>query len=193
MKPLFPIVRFYVTTGARAACDSDYQGNTVATDPVFFRVMEGMSVQISIDTGRVLHTAANRGAAVEFVESHGLAMMTVQPRRFTVARRIVNPAGYDNLSTPTIVSHWLCLQCGAQRGEMHAARVYNGSQRFAVDGWRNACGHVETYDQVLESATFVDPPSNFGRTSHSDEIREVQSHEILHTDAGVNGDGPDYG
>lgn len=110
-------------------------------------------------------------------------MMTVQPPRFTVARRIVNPVGYDNLSTPTIVSHWVCLQCGAQRGEMHAARVYNGSQRFAVDGWRNACGHVETYDQVLESATFVDPPSNFRRTSH--KIMEVQSHEILHTDAGT--------
>jgi hypothetical protein len=159
MKPLFPIVQFYVTTAARAACDSDYQGNTVAKDPVFFRVMEGMSVQISIDTGRVLHTAANRGAAVEFVESHGLAMMTVQPRRFTVARRIVNLVGYDNLSTPTIVAHWVCLQCGAQRGEMHADRVYNGSQRFAVDGWHNACGHVEKYDQVLASATFVDPHS----------------------------------
>jgi hypothetical protein len=138
---------------------ADYQGDTVKNGLVFLRVMEGMSVQIAINTGRVVRTAANREAAVAYVQSHGLEMMTVQPRRFTIARRIVNPIGYDRLSTPTIVADWVCLQCGAQRGEMHAVRVYNGSQRFAVDGWHNDCGHVEKYDQVLTSALFVDPLS----------------------------------
>src|ERR1700676_1043378 len=97
---------------------ADYQGDIVKNWPVFFRVMEGMSVQIAVNTGRVVHTAANRETAVAYVESHGLEMMKVQPRRFTIARRIVNPIGYDGLSTPTIVADWVCLQCGAQRGEM---------------------------------------------------------------------------
>jgi hypothetical protein len=37
----------------------------------------------------------------------------------------------------------------AQRDETHAARVYNGSPRFAVDGWRDTFACMERYDQVL--------------------------------------------
>jgi hypothetical protein len=139
---------------------ADYQGNSAEDGvPVFFRVMEGMSVQILINTGQVLHTAANREAAVTYVESQDLAMMTTEPRRFTVARRILSKVGYDELYTPSIVAHWVCLQCGAQRGELHAARVYNGSHWRVVDAWHNPCGHVEKYDEVLASATF-DPHSD---------------------------------
>jgi hypothetical protein len=135
---------------------ADDLGHTVMS-PVFFKVMEGMSVQILVANGTVVHTAADREEAQAFVELHGLLMMTTEPRRFKVVRRIVSKVGYDDLSTPSIVAPWVCLQCGAQRGEMHAARAYNGSYRHAVDGWHNPCGHVEKYDAVLAAAMSLDP------------------------------------
>jgi len=52
--------------------------------PVFFKVMEDMSVQILISNGDVVHSAADREGAQAFVERHRLVMMTTEPRRFKV-------------------------------------------------------------------------------------------------------------
>ena len=134
--------------------------STSVMGPVFFKTMEGMSVQILVANGDVVHSAADREGAQAFVERHRLMMMTTEPRRFKIVRRVVSHVGYDQLSTPLITAPWVCLQCGAQRGEMYAGRAYNGSYRYGVDGWHNPCGHVEKYDAVLAAATSLNELAN---------------------------------
>ena len=48
---------------------------------------------------------------------------------------------------------WKCPVCGGTRGEPHATLSYDGSRRMTVDGWENACGHVDGYAAVRKEAS----------------------------------------
>jgi hypothetical protein len=53
--------------------------------------------------------------------------------------------GFHKLTLTTI---WTCLVCGGPRGEPFEILSYDGSRRMTVSGWRNPCGHIETYETV---------------------------------------------
>lgn len=44
-----------------------------------------------------------------------------------------------------------CPKCGAKRGvERWKGLSYDGSRRLNVDCWRNECGHVDKYSEVMK-------------------------------------------
>lgn len=47
---------------------------------------------------------------------------------------------------------WVCPACGGSRGEVFKAPSFDGSLRMIVDSWRNACGHVDYYEDVRKEA-----------------------------------------
>ena len=51
-----------------------------------------------------------------------------------------------------VVLEWTCPQCGGTRGDPTPAISYDGSRRLGVDGWTNACGHIDYYGDVREEA-----------------------------------------
>lgn len=55
---------------------------------------------------------------------------------------------HEGIFAMTIRVLWTCLICGAERGEPFATTSYDGSRRLGVDGWRNPCGHLETYHMI---------------------------------------------
>ena len=61
--------------------------------------------------------------------------------------------GYEwNLVTITL--DWNCPVCGGPRGEVFRTISYDGSRRLACDGWRNPCGHVDSYAAVRKEAGY---------------------------------------
>lgn len=55
--------------------------------------------------------------------------------------------GYSrNLMTVEISD--VCPDCNGPRGEAFRTHSFDGSRRLTVDGWRNPCGHVDTYSAV---------------------------------------------
>ena len=49
-------------------------------------------------------------------------------------------------------SVWACPVCGGPRGDIYRTHSYDGSRRMSVDGWQNACGHVDKYADVVAEA-----------------------------------------
>ena len=47
---------------------------------------------------------------------------------------------------------WTCPTCNGPRGEPYATISYDGSRRLWCDGWKNPCGHVDTYAEVRKEA-----------------------------------------
>lgn len=45
-----------------------------------------------------------------------------------------------------------CPVCGGPRGEVFETVSYDGSRRLYCQGWRNDCGHVDTYSSVRKEA-----------------------------------------
>jgi hypothetical protein len=45
-----------------------------------------------------------------------------------------------------------CRVCGGPRGKPRNNNCYDDGERYAVDIWDNACGHVDTYTAVLAEA-----------------------------------------
>lgn len=45
-----------------------------------------------------------------------------------------------------------CPVCGSPRGKPFRTLSYDGSNSMEVDGWINACGHVDTYSAVRVEA-----------------------------------------
>ena len=73
-------------------------------------------------------------------------MSKIKERRVTIPA-CVEHEGYHalNLTLP-----WVCIYCGAPRGEPHVARSYDGSRVLEVDSWVNTCGHIEMYSAIRE-------------------------------------------
>lgn len=43
-----------------------------------------------------------------------------------------------------------CPVCADPRGEIFETHSFDGSRRLNCDGWKNPCGHVDTYAAVRE-------------------------------------------
>jgi hypothetical protein len=54
------------------------------------------------------------------------------------------------LRTVTISDH--CPTCGGPRGEATKRPFYEDGVTFALDCWKNPCGHIDTYSNVLKEA-----------------------------------------
>lgn len=67
-------------------------------------------------------------------------------------RTVVVPSsgthGGGQWNTVTLTLDWHCPVCGEARGVPYKTQSYDGRQRITVDGWRNPCGHVDTYEAV---------------------------------------------
>ena len=51
-----------------------------------------------------------------------------------------------------VAVRWVCPTCGGPRGEVTRGISYDGSRRLGVDTWKNPCGHVDKYVDVLREA-----------------------------------------
>jgi hypothetical protein len=56
---------------------------------------------------------------------------------------------YVGLSVVTVTVGPECPRCGGPRGEAEPWRFHEDGDWYVVDKWRNACGHVDSYDAVL--------------------------------------------
>lgn len=58
-----------------------------------------------------------------------------------------------------------CPVCGMKRGKIFGTHSFDGSRRLNVDGWRNKCGHLDTYEQVRNEGKKVDfkPVTDFNQ------------------------------
>jgi Zn finger protein HypA/HybF involved in hydrogenase expression len=65
----------------------------------------------------------------------------------TPTRTVEIPArdAHDGHASIKVTLRWECPTCGGPRGEVYRTISYDGSRRLACDGWRNPCGHVDTY------------------------------------------------
>lgn len=61
-------------------------------------------------------------------------------------------AEHEGIYSRTVRLVWRCPVCGGARGDIHEALSYDGSRRLHVDGWTNACGHVDKYADVRKEA-----------------------------------------
>lgn len=59
---------------------------------------------------------------------------------------------HEGLYRCTVTVEWVCPVCGGPRGDVAPAHSYDGSRRMNVDGWLNACGHVDKYFAVRQEA-----------------------------------------
>lgn len=48
--------------------------------------------------------------------------------------------------------NWVCPVCGGERGEIYKTISFDGSLRLSCDGWRNNCGHVDKYSDLINEA-----------------------------------------
>lgn len=52
----------------------------------------------------------------------------------------------------TLRLKWVCPDCGQPRGKPYKCFSWDGSHNLWVDGWKNACGHVDTYADCRKEA-----------------------------------------
>jgi hypothetical protein len=80
-----------------------------------------------------------------------------------IATRIFGPAPRKTVRIPGRDAHegwdsievtvtWECPTCGHPRGDVFDTISYDGSRRLGVHGWRNPCGHIDTYSAVRREA-----------------------------------------
>ena len=49
-----------------------------------------------------------------------------------------------------------CPVCGGPRGEPRNLNQYEDGESYSVDVWRNACGHLDRYADVVQEAARMD-------------------------------------
>lgn len=59
---------------------------------------------------------------------------------------------HEGLHSMKVTVPWLCPTCGGPRGEPTPGISFDGSRRLAVDTWRNACGHLDSYNTARNEA-----------------------------------------
>lgn len=52
----------------------------------------------------------------------------------------------------TIEIRNVCPRCGGPRGEVEIMRFAEDGDFFWVNTWKNPCGHVDTYAEVLQES-----------------------------------------
>ncbi len=62
----------------------------------------------------------------------------------------------DGLGVVTVTVAARCATCGGPRGHdtLTWAEFTDGGVEFTVDRWTNPCGHLDTYDAILQEARF---------------------------------------
>lgn len=71
-----------------------------------------------------------------------------------------------------VTLEWTCPQCGGERGPVKPAISYDGSRRLAVDGWQNACGHIDYYSDVRVEARTNGLNPHFAPSSHNNALSD---------------------
>ncbi len=66
--------------------------------------------------------------------------------------RIPGSAEHDGHHAVEVTVLWECPQCGGPRGEVYDTLSYDGSRRLGCHGWKNPCGHVDTYAAIRREA-----------------------------------------
>lgn len=59
---------------------------------------------------------------------------------------------HEGINTVDVNLRWVCPVCGQPRGKIGTGYSYDGSLRCVVDTWKNPCGHIDRYDDVLIEA-----------------------------------------
>lgn len=59
---------------------------------------------------------------------------------------------HEGIYSIDVSLYWFCPKCGKPRGELFDTVSYDGSRRLHVNGWSNACGHVDKYADVRQEA-----------------------------------------
>lgn len=59
---------------------------------------------------------------------------------------------HNGWAATTVTLIWECPVCGGPRGDVFKTVSYDGSRRLYCDGWRNPCGHVDSYAAVRREA-----------------------------------------
>ena len=77
--------------------------------------------------------------------THDTCIVTIPSRKTVI---------YDHqqLSLHHVEVEWVCPVCHQPRGTVGEGRVYDGSLYFGCSTWKNPCGHIDMYKDVLEEA-----------------------------------------
>ena len=51
-----------------------------------------------------------------------------------------------------VTVEWVCPVCGGPRGEPQPKRFWENDADHVCDVWKNPCGHVDYYEDVLKEA-----------------------------------------
>lgn len=70
--------------------------------------------------------------------------MELEQRAITIPSR----AEHDGFHSMTVTLPWVCIHCGAPRGEPFKSTSWDGRRQLEVDSWHNPCGHVEKYSEL---------------------------------------------
>jgi hypothetical protein len=73
----------------------------------------------------------------------------VVPIRTVAIPGSLEHAGFHRVEVTLL---WECPRCGGPRGEVFPAISYDGSRRLACDGWKNPCGHADSYAAARREA-----------------------------------------
>lgn len=66
--------------------------------------------------------------------------------------RIPACAEHNGFYSIDVTLIWECPTCGGPRGEVFDTLSYDGSRRLGVHGWKNPCGHIDSYSAVRREA-----------------------------------------
>ena len=62
--------------------------------------------------------------------------------------KIIDRQDYRGIETKTVEIDDNCPKCGQRRGQPRLKSFYRDGQSFAIDVWENACGHVDSYEEL---------------------------------------------
>lgn len=66
--------------------------------------------------------------------------------------KIPASAEHAGLHSVEVTLIWECPTCGGPRGEVFDTLSFDGSRRLSVHGWRNPCGHTDSYAAARREA-----------------------------------------
>lgn len=66
--------------------------------------------------------------------------------------RIPGSAEHGGYHAVEVALLWECPKCGGPRGDVYDTLSYDGSRRLGCHGWKNPCGHVDSYAAVRREA-----------------------------------------
>lgn len=86
----------------------------------------------------------------------------------------------SNLITVEIVK--TCPKCGKERGRVFGGLSYDGSRRMNVDSWKNPCGHIDFYEDIIQEGRVVEYKEPTPYNVFADEIDKTPKELSISTD-----------